>query len=189
MTTPKASFDLSQISRQVSSDGKKIPPVDQWNPDFCGDIDMKILRNGQWMYNGTPIGREAMVKLFSSILWKEEDKYFLKTPVEKVGIEVEDAPFHIVSLDVKEGALGQELHFTTKTDDHIVVDQSHPLRVETDPITGEPSPYVYVRFGMEALVNRSVFYQLVELAQEITVDNVPSLVVYSSGNPYILGTV
>ncbi len=189
MTKPKASFDLTEISRQLKSSVKSIPPVDQWNPDFCGDIDMQILRDGRWMYNGTPIGRESMVKLFSTILWKENDHFYLKTPVEKVGISVEDAPFHVVSLEVADGELGQEVYLTTKTEDRVRVDDAHPIRVVTDPRTDEPSPYVHIRFGMEALINRAVFYELVTLAQEVELEGKPSLVIYSCGKPYLLGAL
>ena len=134
-----------------------------WNPDFCGDIDMRIARDGTWFYEGTPIGRPGLVRLFSTILKMEDGKYFLVTPVEKVGITVDDAPF--VAIDVNwigEGET-QNLTFETNVDDTVVAGPENPIRVVRDPETGEPSPYVMVRAGLEALIDRKSFYRLVEI--------------------------
>ena len=160
--------DLKEIEKQLnqSSEPRRIPPVDKWNPDFCGDLDMQITRDGRWIHEGGEIKRQTMVNLFSSILWKEEDNYYLKTPVEKVGIQVEDVPFHITGLDIVQGEQGQELIFTSSTEDVIKACPENPLRITTDPISGEPSPYLMVRYGMEGRLNRNVFYQLAESAQE-----------------------
>ncbi len=157
----------SILSRALAeSDGKR-PPVHLWNPEFCGDIDMRIARDGAWFYMGTPIGRKRMVKLFSTILRHDDDgKYYLVTPVEKVGIAVDDAPFVAVEMEVTGEGSDQTIAFRTNVDDHVVVDADHPLRVEIDPETEEPAPYVLVRDRLEALVARSVFYDLVELAEE-----------------------
>ena len=142
-----------------------LPPVHLWNPDFCGDLDMRIARDGTWFYLGTPIGRPELVKLFSSILKKEDAKYFIVTPVEKVGITVDDAPFLAVDFEAEGEGCDQVLTFTTKTGDVAVAGPDHPIRVVRDPETGEPSPYVLVRTNLEALIDRKSFYRLVDLGQ------------------------
>lgn len=183
-------FDLAAASKQIEQgSGEGIPPLEKWNPDFCGDIDMRIARDGSWYYNGTPIGRPAMVKMFSRVLWQEEGRFFLKTPVEKVGIEVEDAPFLFISVEQREGESGRELLFRSKTDDVVVAGPVHPLRVEVDAHSGEPSPYLMVRFGMEGLIGRSLFYQLVEMAEEREVEGVSHLMLQSQGEWFSLGTL
>jgi hypothetical protein len=143
-----------------------LPPVDKWDPPFSGDLDIRIARDGTWFYLGTPIGRPELVKLFSSILKKEGDDYFLVTPVEKVGITVEDAPLFAVDFEASGAGEAQELRFTTKTGDVAVAGPDHPLRVVRDPETGEPSPYVLVRRNLEALIDRKSFYRLVDLGTE-----------------------
>ncbi len=139
------------------------PPVHLWNPPFCGDLDMRIARDGTWFYLGTPIGRPGMVNLFSSILKLEGGKYFLVTPVEKVGITVDDAPFVAVDFDVSGAGQDQVVTFTTHVGDTAAAGPDHPLRVERHPATGEPSPYVMIRAGLEALIDRKSFYRLVEI--------------------------
>lgn len=161
--------DLSSIQQQLEGDHKKrraLPPVHLWKPDFSGDLDIQITRDGRWIHEGGQIKRPAMVTLFSTILWREGERYFLVTPVEKVGIQVEDVPFFFVGLDVRQGSQGQELVFTSSTDDVVVASAEHPLRVETAPDSDEPSPYLMVRYGMEGRLNRAVFYQLADLAEE-----------------------
>lgn len=140
-----------------------LPPVEKWNPPFCGDIDMRIARDGTWFYQGTPIGRPALVRLFSTILWREGDRYFLVTPVEKVGITVDDAPFLAVDCTAEGQGRDQRLRFVTLTGDTVEAGPDHPIRVERDAETGEPSPYVLVRRNLEALIDRKTFYRLVEL--------------------------
>ncbi|RIK92583.1 MAG: DUF1285 domain-containing protein [Proteobacteria bacterium] len=147
--------------------GGGLPPVHKWNPPFCGDIDMRIARDGTWYYLGTPIGRKPMVRLFSTILRHDDDgKYYLVTPVEKVGIRVDDAPFLAVEMEVAGEGREQTLTFRTNVDDYVSADAGHPIRVEIDHKTGEPAPYVLVRDRLEALIARAVFYDLVELAEE-----------------------
>lgn len=181
-------FDLTAVSKQIAEhQGAQIPPVDRWNPDFCGDIDMKICRDGRWFYMGTPIGRQKMVNLFSRVLWREDGKYFLKTPVEKVGIEVEDAPFLFVQVEQREGEQGAELVFTSITEDQVVASAEHPLSVKIDDASGEPSPYLDVRFGMQGLINRNVFYQLVEMAELEQREDGEHLVIQSGGQRFSLG--
>lgn len=139
-----------------------LPPVDKWNPPFCGDLDMRIARDGTWFYLGTPIGRAGLVKLFSSIIRKDGDDYFLVTPVEKVGITVDDAPFVALDFNVAGEGEGQKLRFETHVGDVFVAGPDHPIRVAYDD-NGEPSPYVLVRRNLEALVDRKSFYRLVDL--------------------------
>lgn len=140
-----------------------LPPVHLWNPPFCGDLDMRIARDGTWFYLGTPIGRPELVRLFSSILKKEDGKYFLVTPVEKVGITVDDAPFVAVDFDVQDAGDKQVLRFETHVGDSAVAGPDHPIRVERDVETGEPSPYILIRADLEALIDRKSFYRLVEI--------------------------
>jgi len=142
--------------------GKGLPPIHLWNPAFCGDIDMRIARDGTWFYLGTPIGRAPLVKLFSSILKLEDGKYYLVTPVEKVGITVDDAPLLAVDFDATGSGPDQSLTFTTKTDDITIAGPDHPIRVERAK-NGEPSPYVLIRSNLWALIDRKSFYRLVEL--------------------------
>ncbi|MCX7644936.1 MAG: DUF1285 domain-containing protein [Rhodobacteraceae bacterium] len=138
-------------------------PVHLWNPPFCGDLDMEIRRDGTWFYLGTPIGRPELVRLFSSILKREGDRYFLVTPVEKVGIRVEDAPFVAVDFRAEGEGRDQRLTFVTQVGEEVEAGPDHPIRVERDPATGEPSPYVLVRANLEALIDRKSFYRLVEI--------------------------
>ncbi|MCB2109703.1 MAG: DUF1285 domain-containing protein [Defluviimonas sp.] len=138
------------------------PPVHLWNPPYCGDLDMEIRRDGTWFYLGTPIGRHALVKLFASIIRKDGDDYFLVTPVEKVGIRVIDAPFAAVDADLSGAGRDQLITFTTNVEDSVTAGPENPIRVERDPATGEPSPYVLVRRNLEALIDRKTFYRLVE---------------------------
>ena len=146
-----------------ASKTRGLPPVHLWNPPFCGDLDMRIARDGTWFYLGTPIGRPELVKLFSSILKKEDGKYFLVTPVEKVGITVDDDPFVAVDFEAEGEGEDQVLTFTTHVGDTAVAGPEHPIRVERDAESGEPSPYVLIRANLEALIDRKSFYRLVDL--------------------------
>ena len=177
----KANDLLAQIS------GKGLPPVHLWNPDFCGDIDMRIARDGTWFYLGTPIGRKPMVRLFSTIIRRDGDDYFLITPVEKVGITVDDAPFVAVLLDVEGSGESQLLRFTTNVEDRVEAGAEHPLRIDLDPQTQEPAPYVLVRNNLEALIHRNVFYQLVDLAVVLEIDKQRWLGVWSGGEFFPIG--
>ena len=177
---------LAQLPR---SEQRGLPPVHLWNPPFCGDLDMRIARDGTWFYLGTPIGRKAMVKLFSSIIRRDGDDYFLVTPVEKVGIRVDDAPFVAVTLQVEGAGERQLLRFATQVEDDVLAGPDHALRVELDPHTGEPSPYLHVRANLEALIHRNLFYQLVELAVEREIDGRTWLGVWSAGVFFPLGPV
>lgn len=138
-----------------------LPPVHLWNPAHSGEIDIVIRRDGAWAHEGAIISREALVRLFSTVLRKDPDGYWLVTPVEKMKIKVEDAPFVAVAIE----RAGEVLRFTTNVGDEVEAGPENPIRVEVDPETGEPRPYVHVRRGLEALINRPVFYELVEMAE------------------------
>lgn len=156
---------LEAITASLPREKGGPPPVERWNPPFCGDIDMKIAADGTWFYQKTPIGRAALVKLFASILKREGERYFLVTPVEKVGITVDDAPFLAVELDV-DRETRQVLRFRTNVDDVVEAGPGHVLRFEPEPETGGLKPYVHVRRDLWAKVTRALFYDLVELGEE-----------------------
>ncbi len=176
---PPSAESLAAAAKAAGARG--LPPVHLWNPPFCGDIDMRIARDGTWFYLGTPIGRKRLVKLFSSILKREGDAYFLVTPVEKVGITVDDAPFVAVDFVASGDGDGQDLRFETHVGDHVTAGPEHPIRVSGDPRDGEPAPYVMVRAGLEALIDRKSFYRLVDIASEHDIDGTPYLGVWSGG--------
>lgn len=156
-----AGLSLAEIARLAEE--KKLPPVEKWNPSHCGDSEMRIARDGTWYHQGSPIGRQAMVRLFSTILRREPDgRFVLVTPVEKLDIEVEDAPFVAVELKAEGEGESMSLAFRLNTGDLVVADPGHPLRFEAGP--DGPHPYVRVRGGLDALVARSVYYELAELA-------------------------
>ncbi|MDA0223473.1 MAG: DUF1285 domain-containing protein [Proteobacteria bacterium] len=175
--------NADSLATAAKNAGKKgPPPVHLWNPDFCGDLDMRIARDGTWFYLGTPIGRKPMVKLFSSIIRRDGDDYFLVTPVEKVGIKVDDAPF--VAVDFEAAGMGQEqvLTFTTNVDDIAVAGPNNPIRIERDPATGEPSPYVLIRRNLEALIDRKSFYRLIDLGAHHQLDGQQWFGLWSGGS-------
>uniref|UniRef100_UPI004048D7D6 DUF1285 domain-containing protein n=1 Tax=Yoonia sp. TaxID=2212373 RepID=UPI004048D7D6 len=174
IVTPSAE-SLAASARAAKKGG--LPPVHLWNPPFCGDLDMRIARDGTWFYLGTPIGRAELVKLFSSILRRDGDDYFLVTPVEKVGITVDDAPFVAVDFNLRDGVLV----FETNVGDSVAAGPDAPIRVERDEVTGEPAPYVLVRANLEALIDRKSFYRLVEIGEEAEVDGVLWFGVRSKG--------
>lgn len=176
---PTAGHSLADIARLLAD--KRLPPVKSWNPAYCGPIDMRIARDGTWYYLGTPIGRPAMVKLFSSILRREPDGSFvLVTPVEKVGIVVEDAPFLAVELFSEGEGEARVLGFRLNTDDHVIVDADHAVCVTVDPSNEQPHPTVHVRDGLRALIRRPVFYEMVELALHEKISDGP-LCIWSHG--------
>ena len=157
--------------------GRGLPPVHLWNPAHCGEIDIVIRRDGLWFHEGSPIGREALVRLFSTVLRKDPDGFHLVTPVEKMKITVEDAPFIAVRVD----QVGEALRFTTNVGDEVEAGPDNAIRVEANPLTGEPRPYLHVRRGLEARIRRPVFYELVEMAQERDTPDGPRLGVTSNG--------
>lgn len=155
------------IAAAKQAPGRGLPPVHLWNPAHSGEIDITIKADGRWVHEGAIISRAPLVRLFSTVLRKDPDGYWLVTPVEKMKITVEDAPFIATALAVVTDDAGRpSLRFTTNVGDEVTAGPDHPLRVEIDPATDEPRPYLHVRRGLEALINRPVFYELVELAQE-----------------------
>ena len=187
MTTSPPGLD-SVIAAAQSAGGRTAkgpPPVHLWNPEHCGEIDIVIRKDGLWFHEGSPIGREALVRLFSTVLRKDPDGFHLVTPVEKMRITVEDAPFLAVRVD-RDGA---DLRFLTNVGDEVAAGPDNPIRVEVDPATGEPRPYVHVRRGLEARIARPVFYELVEMAREQATAEGPVLAVESGGAVFHLGPV
>ena len=138
-------------------------PVDLWDPKFCGNLDIRIAKDGSWFHEGSKINRMSLVKLFSSILKKEGDKYFLVTPVEKIGIKVDAAPFIANSLDFFGKGKTQKVSFTTNVGDTFHLNYQHPIRIDYNLKTNEPIPYVSVRRNLEALIDRKSFYRLIDL--------------------------
>jgi hypothetical protein len=167
--------------------GRGLPPVHLWNPAHAGEIDIVIQRDGAWRHEGALISREALVRLFSTVLRKDPDGYWLVTPVEKMKITVEDAPFVAVRVDrAKNEDGGGDLTFLTNVGDEVTAGPENPIRVETGA-DGEPRPYLHVRRGLEALINRPVFYELVEMAEERATPEGPQLGVASNGAWFPVG--
>jgi hypothetical protein len=154
---------LEKLAARIGKE--RLPPVEKWNPPYCGEIDMRIAADGTWFYLGTPIGRPALVKLFASVLKREGDKHFLVTPVEKVGIRVDDAPFLAVEMEIEDGGRGQNLIFRTNVDDVVRCDSEHKLRFELEEGTGGIKPYLNVRRNLWAKVTRALFFDLVALGE------------------------
>lgn len=177
---------LNKIEKAVPK-ARKAPPIHTWNPPFSGDMDMRIAVDGTWHYLGTPINHKALVRLFSTILLHEDDRYFLITPVEKYAIQVEDAPFLAVEMTVEKTGREQEISFRTNVDDHVTADKEHPLRFAQQQDSGETRPYVLVRDRLEALIVRSVFYDLVELGTVHEYAGTESFGVWSCGEFFPMG--
>lgn len=164
---------ISRASEQTGDGKRGLPPVDKWNPPFCGDIDMEIRADGTWFYMGTPIGRAPLVRLFSTVLRKDEDgRTYLVTPVEKVGIRIADAPFLAVEMQLTQREGRQVLTFRTNVGDVVEAGPEHALRFEIAGENRELKPYLLVRGRLEALVSRAVMYDLVELGEAIVIDGV-----------------
>ena len=160
--TLSASPGMAEVAALVAV--AKVPPVEQWHPAHCGDSAMRIAADGTWFHDGSPIGRPELVRLFASILRREPDGgYVLVTPGEKLDIAVDDAPFVAVGVTSDGGGQGRTLAFRLNTGDHVIAGPGHGLRVET-AADGTPRPYVHVRRGLDALVNRATFYELADWA-------------------------
>ena len=172
-----------ELSRLVSSLGpsvRNLPPVERWNPDYCGEIDMRIAADGTWHYNGSPIGRSALVKLFSTILRKDPDRYVLVTPVERVGIKVDDAPFLAVEMAVAGRGDDRQLAYRTNVDDLVRVGPDNPLRFERDR-TGGVKPYVRVRGDLWARLTRPLAVDLVGLGEVREIDGLAMIGIVAGG--------
>lgn len=173
---------LEALIGRAARAGKGLPPVDRWNPEFCGDLDMEIKADGTWFYLGTPIGRMPLVQLFSTVLRKDEDgKTYLVTPVEKVGIRVVDAPFVAVEMNVSGEGDERVITFRTNVGDVVEAGPDHPLRFVDEDDTDGLKPYVHVRGRLEALVARPVMYEMVNHGEEIEVDGVAMFALRSKG--------
>ncbi len=179
--TPGASSADSIARAARAAKGRGLPPVHKWDPPDCGDLDIRIARDGTWFYLGTPFGRPELVRLFSTILRRDGDRYVLVTPVEKVGITVEDVPFIAVDVEAQGSGREQVLTFETNLGDSTTAGPDRPIRVERDPETGEPAPYVLVRDRLEARIDRKSFYRLVELGTHHEVEGKRWFGLWSSG--------
>jgi len=177
---------LEALTAGLPRENKGPPPVERWNPPFCGDIDMRIAGDGTWFYQKTPIGRPALVKLFASVLKREGDKHFLVTPVEKVGIIVEDAPFLAVEMKVSSGGGKRVLEFRTNVDDWVAAGPEHALRFEQQAANGGLKPYLHVRRDLWAKVTRALFYDLVALGEERDVNGKAMFGVASGGAFFVM---
>ena len=177
---------LEALTAGLPRENKGPPPVDLWNPPFCGDIDLRIAGDGTWFYQKTPIGRPALVKLFASVLKREGDKHFLVTPVEKVGIVVEDAPFLAVEMKTSSGSGGRILEFRTNVDDWVLAGPGHALRFEQQAANGGLKPYLHVRRDLWAKVTRALFYDLVALGEERDVNGKAMFGVASGGAFFVM---
>jgi len=190
----RAAFDsgagggrLAELAEAIAA--RRYPPVHRWQPGRVEKIDMRIARDGTWYYMGSPIDRPAMVRLFSSVLRKEDDGFYLVTPVEKLKIAVDDAPYLAVEMTSEGEGRDRVIAFRTQTDEHVIADAAHPIRVVTDAETDEPAPYVLVRDRLEALIARPVFYDLVEMAQTRHRDGREVLTLWSGGASFDLGEI
>lgn len=185
----KADFSLEDLMSALSESTGERRPVELWNPDYCGEIDIVIRKDGKWWHEGSEIKRLGLVKLFASVLRKDEDGVtYLVTPVEKLSIHVERAHFLAIRLDAKGEGEDQRLFFTTNLGDVIEVGTDTPLRVEIDPESGEPAPFINVWGRLDAALTRAVFYELVDLAVERDTDMGRQLGVWADGVFFTLGS-
>lgn len=166
-------------------DKRALPPVEKWNPRYCGELDLVIRRDGTWIHEGTPIGRAALVRLFSTVLRREGDRFYLVTPVEKLGVKVEDAPFTAVLMRLEHGPTGQRLVFTTNVGDEVPADEAHPIDYRRSG--AGMAPYIHVRAGLEALIARAVFYDLVGLGETRNIAGKDEFGVMSCGTFFSFG--
>ena len=182
-TTTDGALDRLTQALGAARREKRLPPVESWNPPHCGAIDMRIASDGTWFYNGSPIGRRELVKLFSTVLRRDPDGFVLVTPVEKLTIAVDDAPFAAVEMALEGEGEGREIAFRTNVDDVVRVGADHPLRFERDTGDGV-KPYLHVRAGLWARVTRALTYDLLELGEEREVDGALMFGVAAGGTFY-----
>lgn len=185
LTQTSDAAGLEALISRAAASNRGLPPVDKWNPEFCGDLDMEIRADGTWFYMGTPIGRQPLVRLFSTVLRKDADgKTYLVTPVEKVGIRVEDAPFVGVEMSVTQRDGHQVLTFRTNVGDVVEAGPDHTLRFEIAGENDELKPYLHVRGRLEALISRPVMYDIVELGEPVEIDGREMFAVRSGGSVF-----
>lgn len=176
------------IYRNVEQLGKgdKVPPVEKWNPPLSGAMDMVIQSDGHWVHEGVIIKRAALVRTFSRILKREEDNYYLVTPQEKWQIQVQDAPFLVNNIHIENPGESQTITLSTTTDNQVILDAEHPLWIEYDQ-HDNPRPYALIRSNLHALINRSCYLQLAEIAEELISDEKTVWKIRSSGNHFLFG--
>lgn len=187
--TDKSHLDIEKLLEAIPDAGERsYPPVHLWNPDHVGRIDIRIAADGTWFHEGDPIRRLALVKLFSTVLRKDDDgRHYLVTPVERLEITVDVAPLFVSDMYLEDSGPDQKITFRTHTDDVAPLDADHPLEVTVDAATGEPTPLIIVRSGLQGLLARSVFYDLVDLAEEREIGGVPVQGVISAGRFHVIG--
>jgi len=186
----KTQFDLGALLKALKDSDGNQRPVEKWNPPYCGEMDMVIKADGSWWHEGTRITRKGLIELFASILRKDEDgRTYLVTPVEKIGIQVERAPFIAIRVDIEGEGEGQRVFFTTNMGDVVEAGTDHAIRVETDAESLEPDPYIGVRGRLEASMARPVFYELVDHAVEIAREGGRQLGIYAGSVFFPLGPV
>lgn len=185
----KTHLDIDQLAETLDAEARKsYPPVHLWNPDNVGEIDIRIAADGTWYHEGDPILRPALVKLFSTVLRKDDDgRHYLVTPVERLAIQVDVAPLYVSEMYREGEGDAQTLHFRTHTGDVAPLDDDHPLEVDVDPETGEPTPLILVRDRLKGILARSVFYDLVDIAEEREIDGVAVQGVMSAGRFRVIG--
>ena len=176
--------NLSNISQYLknaqSSHKRSIPPLDQWHPKHCGAMDLKVKANGEWWHEGQLIKRQSLIDLFSTVLWKDDEKFYLKTPVEQIEIEVEDEPLFVNSVEQIQLEGLNYIQLSTTTQDVVIVDQEHPIFIRE--FDGELRPYVHVRFGINALIQRASFFHLIEMGELMENQQGESILLLKSGN-------
>ncbi len=179
--------ELDQLLNEIEQAESASQKSKNWHPEHKGSIDIRIAVDGSWYHEGRVFQRPALVKLFASVLRKEKRGYYLVTPVEKLAIQVDDAPFVATMLESIVDKGQQALVFTTNLDERVVADHRHPIRVEIDPVSNEPRPYILVRDQLEALIGRSAFYDLLILARQSEHDGNHFLTISSMGTEFVLG--
>ncbi len=179
--------ELDQLLNEIEQAESASQKLKNWHPEHEGSIDIRIAVDGNWYHEGRVFRRPALIKLFASVLRKEEHGYYLVTPAEKLLIRVDDAPFVATMIERVFDNGQQALIFTTNLDERVVADLRHPIRVEIDPLSERPRPYILVRDQLEALIGRNAFYDLLNLAEESTVDGKHFLTISSMGTGFVLG--
>ncbi len=193
---PALDSKLDELSRLlITKDGqapKAQPPLEKWNPPYCGEMDMLIKSNGEWWHEGIRMTRESLVRLFATVLWREEDTYFLKTPVEKIKIRVEDVPLHVIDVEQVTDAGQVYIRCTTKTGDLVIADIDHPIEMRSfTSAEGETEmrPYILIRRNLQALIHRNAFYHLIGWSELQSTPAGDAMVLTSGDQRFILGLV
>jgi len=186
---------LDALSRLiVGADGKapkSLPPLEKWNPPYCGEMDLLIKSNGEWWHEGIRMTREPLIKLFATVLWREDNDYFLKSPVEKIKIRVEDAPLLVVDVEQVTDEGQTYIRCTTKTGDQVIAGDEHPIEMRSFEHEGviEIRPYIRIRRNLDALIHRNAFYHLINWSAEQATDNGQAMLLQSGNSQFILGLI